>query len=112
MRNTEDDEVTMYRNQEELKKEVQKDKPRKDIVLALARQTYPSHRASVLSEAEDICVTSLVCEYQELRKPYVVSFTQESMQALWSYLCIFTYTCYCIFSLSPYPHLIIDRAGD
>ena len=73
VRDTEDDDVASHKNHEALIKELQKDKPKKEIVLSLARQTYPGRRASVLSDAEDVCVTSLLSEYQEFGKPYVVN---------------------------------------
>ena len=60
---------------EELKKELQRERPKKEIVLSLARQTYSSRRAAVLSEAEDVCVSSLLSEFPEFRKPYVVCNT-------------------------------------
>ena len=50
-----------------------RDKPRKEIVLSLSRQTFLGRRSSVLSPAEDVCVWSLLSEYSELKKPYVVS---------------------------------------
>lgn len=70
VRDTEDDDIAFQRNSEEL----QRDKPRKEILLSLSRQTYHGRRASVLSNAEDVCVQSLLSEYPELKKPYVVSF--------------------------------------
>ena len=73
MRSTEDDDIATYRNREELKKELQRERPRKEIILSLARQTYPSRRESVLSEADDVCVSSLLSDFPEFRKPYVVS---------------------------------------
>ena len=79
VRSTEDDDVATYRNREELKKELQRERPRKEIILSLARQTYPSRRASVLSEADDVCVSSLLSEFPELQKPYVVSYCTPNM---------------------------------
>ena len=73
MRDTEDDDVAFQRNHGELTKELQRDKHRKEIVLSLTRQTYHGRRASVLSNAEDVCVQSLLSEYPELKKPYIVS---------------------------------------
>ena len=74
VRDTEDDDVAFQRNSLELSKELQRDKPRKEVILSLTRQTYPVRRASVLSDAADVCVQSLLSEYPELKKPYVVCF--------------------------------------
>lgn len=89
MRDTEDDDVASQKNHEALGKELQKDRPRKEIVLSLARQTYPGRRASVLSDADDVCVASLLTEYQELRKPYVVSKQTFFVWCLFQFLLIF-----------------------
>ena len=73
MRDTADDDVAAQRNREELAKELHKDKPRKEIVLALSRQSFHERRNSVLSDAADICVASLLTDYPEFKKAYVVS---------------------------------------
>ena len=73
VKDTEDDDVAFERNRGELTKELGRDKPRKEIVLSLSRQTFLGRRSSVLSPAEDVCVWSLLSEYSELKKPYVVS---------------------------------------
>ena len=72
VRDAEDDELSMQKNHLALVKELQKEKPRKKVVLSLALRSYPSRRASVVSDAEDVCVVSLLSEYQEFKKPYVV----------------------------------------
>ena len=64
-----------------MKKEVSKAKPRKEVVLALARQTFPERRSSVLSEAEDVSATSLLMDYPEFYQPYVVSSLYASVTA-------------------------------
>ena len=79
VRGAEDDDVAIQRNRRELNKELQREKPKKEIILSLARQTYYSRRASVLSEADDVCATSLLCEFPEFRKPYVVSNNQDAL---------------------------------
>ena len=73
VRNLESDDVAYEKNSKELTKELQRSKPRKDAVLSLTRQTFPVRRACVLSNAEDVCVQSLLRDYPELMKPYVVS---------------------------------------
>ena len=66
------DDVAISRNREELKKELQRERPKKEIVLALCRQTFFARRADVLSEAADVCVSALLSEFPEFWKPYVV----------------------------------------
>ena len=73
MRDTDDDDVAADRNKIELRKEIQRAKPRKEIILALSRQTFKGQRNDVLSEAADVCVASLLTEYPELNKEYVVN---------------------------------------
>ena len=72
MRDTADDDIALKRNHEELTKELHRDKPRKEIVLALARNTFQGRRTSILSETDDISIASLLTDYHELRTPYVV----------------------------------------
>ena len=55
VRSTEDDDMATYRNREELRKELQRERPKKEIILSLSRQTFYSRRAEVLSEANDVC---------------------------------------------------------
>lgn len=75
MKHVGDDEVSVSRNTQLLHKELEKDKPRKEIVLSLARQTYFSRRAQVLSEAEEVSASGLLLQYKELKKPYVVGLS-------------------------------------
>ena len=72
LRDTGDDDITTSRNKELLIKELEKDSPRKEIVLSPSRQTYGDRRATILSESEDISVSSLIQKFNELKKPYVV----------------------------------------
>lgn len=72
MRDTDDDEVAVERNHAELTKELRRDKPRKEIILSLSRQTFQSRRSNVLSEAADVSVTSLLVDYPELCNLQVV----------------------------------------
>ena len=53
-RNADDDDVAISRNREELKKELQRERPKEEIVLALCRQTFFTRRADVVSEAADV----------------------------------------------------------
>lgn len=72
VRDTDDDDVAVQRNRDELTKELKRDKPRKEIVLSLARQTFQGRRTGVLSDADDVSVTSLLTDYPEFCKYYVV----------------------------------------
>ena len=72
VRDTDDDEVAVERNHAELTKELRRDKPRKEIILSLSRQTFQSRRSNVLSEAADVSVTSLLVDYPELCNLQVV----------------------------------------
>ena len=72
VRDTGDDDITVDRNILQLTKELQKEKPRREVVLSLAQQTYTSRRQETLSDSHDITVTTLVQEYGALKKSYVV----------------------------------------
>ena len=60
VKDTGDDEVTVKRNSLLLAKELDKEKPRKEVVLTLARQTYSTRRANILSESEDITASKSI----------------------------------------------------
>ena len=66
-----DDDVSTSRNIKALEKELEKENPRKDAVLPLMRQTFPTRRQNILSEAAD--TNCLLKEYPALSLPYVVS---------------------------------------
>ena len=68
-----DDDVTIQRNYEKLQKELAEKNPKKEIVLALARQTFSYRRKYVLSEDNSISATQLLVKFRELGKLYVVS---------------------------------------
>ena len=73
LKDTGEDHVTLGRNIELLHKELDNQRPRKEVVLTLAAQTYSSRREAVLSESEIVTATSLLETYSELKKSYVVS---------------------------------------
>ena len=73
VRDTEDDDIAFQRNADELKKELKREKPKKEIVMSLSRQTYNHCISSVLSSDEVVCASSLIADYPEFKKPYVVS---------------------------------------
>ena len=72
LRDTADDSVTVSRNILLLQKELQKENPRKEIVLSLSQQTFTKRREDVLLDSEEISATSLLQTYNELHKNYVV----------------------------------------
>lgn len=63
-----DDNVTIQRNYEKLQKELAEKNPKKEIVLALARQTFSYRRKYVLSEDNSISATQLLVKFRELGK--------------------------------------------
>lgn len=67
VKDTGDDDTTTDRSKLLLKKELDKERPRKDVVLMLARQTYLYRRATVLSEL-DTSVTQLLEVFVELKR--------------------------------------------
>ena len=67
-----DDEVTMNRNHTKLQREVVEDRPKKDVVLRLARDTFPMRREAILAE-QSSTASELLKNYQELGKSYIVS---------------------------------------
>ena len=88
MKDTGNDDITVQRNLQLLLKEVQKDRPRKEVVLSLAHQTYSARRQNILSSSEEICVSLLLQEYPFLKKTYIVGFP------LISYHCMHVYKLY------------------
>ena len=67
------DDISIERHFNQLKKELDKERPKKEVVLSLARQTCHSRRAAILSESTDVTATSLLEQFKELNKAYVVS---------------------------------------
>ena len=77
-----DDDITIQRNHDKLQKEVAEKTPRKEVILALARQTFSFRRTQILSEDSSISATALLEKFGELKKVYVVS----------EILCVYTNT--------------------
>lgn len=65
------DEASSDRNIKALKKEMEREKPRKECVLSLLRHTFSSRREDILSNC-DISVTTLLAEHKALNYPYAV----------------------------------------
>ena len=72
LKDTADDSVTVSQNILLLQKELEKENPRKEIVLSLSRQTFTKRREDVLLDSDEISATSLLQTYNELHKNYVV----------------------------------------
>ena len=70
-----DDDITIQRNVEKLRKELAEKNPKKETVLALARQTFSFRRKHVLSEDSLVSATQLLEKFAELNKVYIVSKT-------------------------------------
>lgn len=72
LRDTRDDDVTITRNMNLIEKELGKERPRKEVLLSLVRQTYSARRQQVLTESEETTATALLHEFPVLKKIYVV----------------------------------------
>lgn len=72
LRDTEDDEITFVRNINLIEKELDKERPRKEVLLSLVRQTYGARRQQILSESEETTATALLQEFPVLKKIYIV----------------------------------------
>ena len=71
LRDTGDDEITMQRNFQLLIKEVQKDRPRKEVVCSLARQTYIQCETSK-NHFNEMSISHILQEFPFLKKTYIV----------------------------------------
>lgn len=56
-----------------LKKELEKEKPRKDVVVQLLRATFQSRRRYILTKSASETVLELTSTFKALAQPYVVS---------------------------------------
>ena len=66
------DETSSDRNMKALKKEMEREKPRKECVLSLLKQTFPSRREEILSNGSNVTVTKFLSEHPALCLPYAV----------------------------------------
>ena len=69
---TGDDEITVKCNCELLIKEVQNDKPRKEVVCVLARQTYYTRPQKIILTSDDMSIYYILQEHPLLKKTYIV----------------------------------------
>ena len=82
------DEASSDRNIKALRKEMEREKPRKECVLSLLRQTFSSRREDILSNSSDVSVTTILSEHKALSLLYAVCF-------LVLYLCV-SVRCVCM----------------
>ena len=68
------DAATDERNKKTLLKELERENPRKEIVLSLLRQTFSNRREDVLSESADVSVRTILSTHPALTLPYAVSY--------------------------------------
>ena len=73
MKDVGDDDLVVSRNHAKLEKEMKEGRPRKEVILLLARETFSMRRIAVLAEQDTVTASELLREYKELNKPYVVS---------------------------------------
>ena len=78
LRDTDDDDIATTRNLQKLHKELKEARPKKEVELALARETFVIRRESVLADQESVTASGLLEEYTELTKG----------------CCKYTYQCY------------------
>ena len=56
-----------------LQKEMDRENPRKDIILPLLKETFPSRRQHILGDSDDLSVTTILETYKPLSLPFAVS---------------------------------------
>ena len=76
MPDSDNDTVSNERNLIALKKEMEKEKPRKDVILSLLHQTFQIRRDEILSDRNEVSVSSILSSYKALSLPYAVSKLQ------------------------------------
>lgn len=59
------DDIERHFDFAQLQKALEKESPRKDVFLSLARQTFESRRASILSDSTDVTAGSLLDQFKE-----------------------------------------------
>ena len=71
---TGDDDVNLTRNISVIEKELDKERPRKEVILSLVRQTYGARRQRISAESEEMTAIALLHEFPVLKKVYVVCY--------------------------------------
>ena len=72
LRDVGEDDIANQRNKQQLERELEKDRPRKETILQLSRQTFGNRRLDILGESSDVSASSILTKYNELQKSYVV----------------------------------------
>ena len=67
------DDVAEERNLAALQKEMDRENPRKDIILPLLKETFASRRQHILGDSDDLSVTAILETYKPLSLPFAVS---------------------------------------
>lgn len=66
------DAASTERNMIALQREMQKERPRKDVILSLLSQTFETRRDEILSDGSNVTVTSIISTHKALTFPYAV----------------------------------------
>ena len=72
-KDTGENETSNERNKQQLQRELERDRPRKETILLLARQTFATRRCEILDETKEMSASSTISKFNEIEKPYVVS---------------------------------------
>ena len=67
------DDIEEERNVAALQKEMDRENPRKDIILPLLKETFTSRRQHILGDSDDLSATTILETYKPLSLPFVVS---------------------------------------
>ena len=73
LRDIGDDETTNSRNRQQIERELEKERPKRETILLLSRHTFSYRRSEIVDESNDVTASSILSKYKELEKPYVVS---------------------------------------
>lgn len=73
------DDVSEERNVAALRKEMERENPRKDTVLPLLKETFASKRQYIIGDSDDLSVTTILQTHKPLSLPFTVSSTFPSL---------------------------------
>jgi len=73
------DDVFEERNVAALRKEMERENPRKDIILPLLKETFASRRQYIIGDSDDLSVTAILQTHKPLSLPFAVSSTFPSL---------------------------------
>ena len=109
LRDTGEDEVAGERNRQQLQRELEKDRPRKETILLLAKQTFTSRRSEILDESKEISASSILSKYGEIQKPYVVSKQTNTITFAYNF---YIFNNFVLTTITFCTYLTIDLSGD